>query len=167
MTQLLAIDPGDRVSAYVIIDAGCRPVVFDKLPNEQLRDAVEGYSVDQVVIEMIGHYGTGMPAGTTVFETCLWIGRFIEQLRDVTPVPSDPELTKRQPVKLHLCGSPKAKDSNVRQALVDRFAPGTSNYGKGSKAEPGWFYGFHRDVWQAYALAVYAMDMAAGESAAA
>ena len=52
----------------------------------------------------------------------------------------------------------KAKDSNIRQALVDRFAPGQPNYGKGTKAQPGWFYGFNADIWQAYALAVYAAD---------
>ena len=28
----------------------------------------------------------------------------------------------------------------------------------GTKAEPGWFYGFRADVWQAYALAVYVAD---------
>jgi hypothetical protein len=59
---------------------------------------------------------------------------------------------------LHHCHSAKAKDSNIRQALADRFAPGEPNYGKGTKANQGWFYGFSADVWQAYALAVYAAD---------
>jgi len=45
---------------------------------------------------------------------------------------------------------------------VDRFAPGESNHGKGTKAEPGWFYGFAKDVWQATALAVYAADTGDG-----
>ena len=39
-----------------------------------------------------------------------------------------------------------------------RFAHGQPNHGKGTKAQPGWFYGFHADIWQAYALAVYAAD---------
>ena len=34
----------------------------------------------------------------------------------------------------------------------------TRNHGKGTKAQPGWFYGFSADVWQAAALAVYAAD---------
>lgn len=52
----------------------------------------------------------------------------------------------------------KANDATVRQALVDRFAPGQPNHGKGTKAAPGWFHGFRADVWQAYALAVYVAD---------
>lgn len=35
----------------------------------------------------------------------------------------------------------------------------THNHGKGTKANPGWFYGFRADVWQAHALAVYAADL--------
>ena len=95
----------------------------------------------------------GMAVGADVFETCVWIGRFIEVIGDV-----DTDLVKRHPVKLHHCHSSKANDSNIRQALVDRFAPGQPNHGKGTKARPGWFHGFHSDIWQAYALAVYAAD---------
>ena len=67
-------------------------------------------------------------------------------------------LVKRQPVKLHHTGSPKAGDTDVRHALIDRFAPGVRNFGKGTKDAPGWFHGFHKDVWQAYALAVFMVD---------
>jgi hypothetical protein len=108
-----------------------------------------------VAIEMIGHYGTGMPAGKEVFDTCVWIGRFMEHLLSKGVVS---DLVMRRDVKLHICGTSKAKDSNIRQALVDRFAPGEPNYGKGTKKKPGWFYGFSEDMWQAYALAVAYLD---------
>ena len=40
----------------------------------------------------------------------------------------------------------------------------THNHGKGTKANPGWFYGFRADIWQAFALAVYVADkLEAGE----
>jgi hypothetical protein len=85
----------------------------------------------------------------------VWIGRF-----DSWPTsrPTDPELVYRRDVKLHHCHSAKAKDANITQALIDRFAPGVPNRGKGTKAEPGWFYGFKADIWAAYALAVYVAD---------
>lgn len=52
-----------------------------------------------------------------------------------------------------LCNSMKAKDSNITQALIDLFAKDTPNKGKGTKKEPGYFYGFKKDVWQAFAVA--------------
>lgn len=66
---------------------------------------------------------------------------------------------KRLPVKLHHCHDSKAKDANIVQALIDRFASGQPNRGKGTVKSPGWFFGFKDDIWQAYALAVYAADM--------
>jgi hypothetical protein len=103
---------------------------------------------------MVASYG--MAVGADVFETCVWIGRFFESLVDCG---TRPELVKRHPVKLHHCHDSRAKDSNITQALVDRFASGQPNRGKGTKAAPGWFHGFVTDIWQAYALAVYAADV--------
>ena len=162
MSTTLAIDPGNTESAYVVIeDDTRRPVAFGKIPNDDLLGKLdmdpELHFASRVVIEMVASYG--MPVGADVFETCVWIGRFAER----SPMP--PELVKRHPVKLHHCRSSKAKDSNIIQALVDRFAPGQPNRGKGTKGAPGWFYGFAADVWQAYALAVYAADMASLEGA--
>lgn len=157
MSTLLAIDPGNAASGWVLIDVDTRrPLAFGKTDNDELRDALRLNALghcDVAVIEMVASYG--MTVGADVFETCVWLGRFVEVLdgRGVTA-----QLVKRHPVKLHHCHSAKANDSNIRQALVDRFAPGQSNHGKGTKAAPGWFHGFHADVWQAYALAVYAAD---------
>lgn len=167
MTRVLAIDPGNTESAYALISEGCKPTYFEKLPNEKLRTALErmalGQAADVVAIEMVASYG--MPVGADVFETCVWIGRFAEAIRVRTG--REPLLVKRHPVKLHHCQSARAKDSNITQALVDRFAPGQPNRGKGTKAEPGWFYGFAADVWQAYALAVYIADTHTPTSTAA
>jgi len=164
--HLLAIDPGNRESAYVMIDEDRRPILFDKLANDDLLGLLvtryfHPYGTNCTnVIEMVASYG--MAVGADVFETCVWIGRFHEALRAKG---FETELIKRHPVKMHHCHSAKAKDSNITQALVDRFAPGQPNHGKGTKADPGWFYGFAKDVWQSYALAVYAMDVAEGVTA--
>lgn len=159
MNTLLAIDPGNSESGWVLIDADTRrPVEFGKTRNDELlwklRNTAGVGRADRAAIEMVASYG--MAVGAEVFETCVWIGRFAQTITDRTH--ATPALIKRQPVKLHHCHSPKANDSNVRQALVDRFAPGQPNHGKGTKAAPGWFHGFHADIWQAYALAVFAAD---------
>ena len=60
---------------------------------------------------------------------------------------------------MNLCKTMRAKDSNILQALIDRFAPNTSNKGKGTKKDQGWFYGFKSDIWQAYALGVTFYDL--------
>jgi hypothetical protein len=156
--NVLAIDPGSTHSAYALIGANGRPIHFDKLPNEDLRTGLRmnalGAAAEHVAIEMIASYG--MAVGADVFETCVWIGRFAETIAQRTG--REPQLIKRHPVKLHHCHNSRAKDSNIRQALVDRFAPGQPNHGKGTKAKPGWFHGFHSDIWAAYAVAVYVAD---------
>jgi hypothetical protein len=158
----LAIDPGPTESAYAWIGQDCKPIYFEKIPNDHLRTALAskalGGGFNHVAIEMVASYG--MAVGAEVFETCVWIGRFAETIRARTGV--DPRLVKRLEVKLHLCHDSKAKDSNIRQALCDRFAYGQANYGKGTKAEPGWFHGFRADVWAAYALAVTVDDQERG-----
>jgi hypothetical protein len=168
---LLAIDPGNTESGWVVIDpTTSRPLAFAKSPNAELLEMLRGryfpvraaqagasetaFDVDRVVIEMVASYG--MPVGAEVFETCVWIGRYQQALVDEWSL--DAALVYRQPVKLHHCHSTKATDANIRQALVDRFAKGLPNFGKGTKKAPGWFFGFGKDVWQAYALAVYAAD---------
>ena len=158
--RVLAIDPGSSESGYALIDPGtCTPLIVAKVPNAEMLRICYGYGdahlelEDIVAIEMVASYG--MAVGREVFETCVWIGRFREAVdsewRDV-------DLVYRRDVKLHHCGSTKAKDSNITQALIDRFAPGQPNRGKGTKANPGWFHGFAADMWQAYALAVLVAD---------
>jgi hypothetical protein len=158
MTTLLAIDPGTTRSGWVVINADTRqPVTFGKDLNLELLHRLENGVIGRtptIVIEMVASYG--MAVGAEVFETCVWIGRYQQAITHRTY--DEPELVKRHPVKLHHCHSARASDTNIRQALVDRFAPGQPNHGKGTKTNPGWFYGFHADIWQAYALAVYAAD---------
>lgn len=158
--RILAIDPGSRESGWVIIDSETRkPLHKGKTDNAFLLPTLRYDPVvrgcDVAVIEMVASYG--MAVGADVFETCVWIGRFYEALTMSLPS-AEVELVFRRDVKLHHCQSARAKDANVVQALVDRFAPGEPNRGKGTKAAPGWFHGFAKDVWQAYALAVYVAD---------
>lgn len=157
MARILAVDPGNIESAWVLLDATTRqPLRHGKIPNRELLTIIAELADAALVIEMIASYG--MPVGREVFDTCVWIGRYTQHYRDTHPNDPPARLIYRQPIKLHHCGSSRAKDSNITQALIDRFTPGAPNRGKGTKANPGWFYGFAADVWQAYALGVYVAD---------
>jgi len=98
-------------------------------------------SDDDLAIEMIASYG--MAVGKEVFETCVWIGRFWQ----VWPGVSVTRIYRKD-VKLHLCGTLKAKDTNIRQALIDKIGP------QGTKNAPGPTYGVKSHVWPALAVAV-------------
>jgi hypothetical protein len=121
---------------------------FGKIKNDELNKLIEQmhevHKFDEVVIEMIASYG--MAVGATVFDTCVWIGRYTESASRLQGVKVS--MMYRKDVKMNLCGTTKAKDSNITQALKDRFGV------VGTKANKGWFYGFAADVWQAYALSV-------------
>lgn len=103
---------------------------------------------DITVIEMVASYG--MPVGKEVFDTCVWIGRFTQQADEIG---KEYKYIYRKDEKMNICNSMKAKDSNIRQALIDRFGE------VGTKKNPGWFYGFKTDIWQAYAVGVTYLDM--------
>ena len=144
--MILAIDPGNEQSGVVLIrERDLKPIVAEKITNEELLDNLlmdryerleESECINHVAIEMIASYG--MAVGQSVFETCVWIGRFIQALED-NYYNDSLKFIYRKDEKMNLCGSMKAKDSNIVQALIDRFAPNTPNKGKGTKKEPGWF----------------------------
>ena len=148
---ILAIDPGTTQSGWVVYD-GRRVLDCGVSPNREMLLKVR-HCGGPLAIEMIASYG--MAVGREVFETCVWIGRMVEAFRD----PEAVKLVYRRDVKLHLCGSPKAKDQNIRQALLDMF-PSTGG-GKtpqvGTKSQPGPLYGVSSHAWPALGVAITAL----------
>ena len=148
MKNIYAIDPGSEKSAIVHIGPnGITGAIKD---NYAMLMHLEMLTCGHLSIEMIASYG--MPVGKEIFETCVWIGRFIQAWEG--------GYTKiyRKDVKMHLCGSTKAKDSNIRQALIDRYGPGRDK-AIGLRKAQGPLYGFSKDMWAALAVAVTYMDM--------
>jgi len=141
--RIIGLDPGPTESAFVeLVDGAC--VSFDKRENKRILDVLWLSTPDDVlVIEQIASFG--MPVGAEVFETVFWSGRFAQHWT------AKWERIKRHEVKMHLCHNMKAKDGNIRQALIDR-------YGKpGTKKNKGATYGISGDCWSALAVAtVYA-----------
>ena len=160
---VLAIDPGNTESALVLYDADARVVLgHAKHDNEtalvDLRSRTAELRDAHLAIEMIASYG--MAVGAEVFETCVWIGRFVQAWwpRPWTKV-------YRREVKAEVCGDSRAKDANIRQALIDRFGPGKER-AIGTKRSPGPLYGISADQWSALAVAVTFAAQRAARSAA-
>lgn len=147
--NILAIDPGTNESAMVIIRDG-KISDYSIQPNSDMLKSIRayGYTSTDCAIEMIASYG--MPVGKETFETCLWIGRFIGAWEGIHG--KEPALLYRKDIKMHLCGTMKAKDGNIRQALLDKWGP------QGTKKSPGPTYGISSHVWAALAVATTFMD---------
>jgi hypothetical protein len=146
---VVAVDPGTTESAFVAFD-GVRVTGHAILPNQQLADCLNELPAHTaaVVFEQIEAYG--MAVGREVFETVFWTGRLFQVagqhlgFERVTRMP-------RRDVKLHLCKSMKAKDPNIRVALLDRFGGESA---RGTKRQPGPLYGIASHEWAALAIAV-------------
>lgn len=159
--RFLAIDPGPTESAYVVYDSVPHiPRVWEKVANEDMLVKLDTTVAAVLAIEMVASYG--MAVGATVFETCVWAGRFIERwnthLAPVTrnPFGLQPTRVYRKDVKMHLCGSMRAKDANIRQALIDRYGGKEAAIGK--RASPGPLYGMAGDCWAALGVAITAAE---------
>lgn len=151
--NIIAIDPGTTQSAVVELLGGVIVAHEIKDNDALVYELVEaGKTGVTLVIEMIASYG--MPVGKDVFETCVWIGRFIQAWNHDWD--GHYERMYRREVKMHLCGNPRAKDSNIRQAIIDLY-PRTGG-GKtpqiGTKKQPGPLYGFKSDKWAALGVAL-------------
>ncbi len=149
---ILAIDPGTTRSAWIALELPSRrPLGFSIDPNEELLGRLRRGTgaFDLVIIEKVESFG--MAVGAEVFETVFWSGRFAEAV-DPKPV----ERIGRKAVKVALCGDPRAKDPNIRQALIDRY--GGKAVAIGTKTAPGPLHGVAKDVWAALAVGVAWLD---------
>jgi len=160
---ILAIDPGTTHSGWVEWDTETKAPIdtagppffqpdipaFGKNPNEEVDSLLKRYARNNkgaplVAIEMIN--AQGQPVGATTFETCVWIGKFLAAYPKAIRV-------DRRVIKKHHCpGVQHPKDGTVAQAVRDKYGQ------KGTKANPGPFYGVSGDVWQAIALATYVQE---------
>jgi hypothetical protein len=93
-----------------------------------------------------------MAVGAEIFETVYWSGIFAQAfgLDSVVRIP-------RKAVKIHLCGNMKAKDTNIRQAIIDRYGGKDKAIGT-KKTGYGVLHGFSADTWSALAVAITAAE---------
>jgi hypothetical protein len=146
--KILSIDPGPIESGLVVWNGKvilCKEIINnEKFSGED----IQLIGADVLLIEQIKSYG--MSVSDSVFDTVFWTGRFVQKWKDLCH--RDWYRVPRREIKMHLCGSMRAKDSNIRQAIIDRFGvPGT-------KKNPGLTYGLKKDLWSAFALAIFWSD---------
>jgi hypothetical protein len=146
----LGIDPGPVTCCCVLYDGEQVQEVVD-LPTRQLAFWIadqQRCGPAEVACEYVTSYG--MAVGAEVFQTVAQIGILVALIPDIRLIP-------RADVKLHLCHTARAKDANVRQALIDAIGP------VGTKKAPGPCYGVSKHAWAALGVAVTAAENALTE----
>jgi hypothetical protein len=152
--RILAIDAGTTESGFCIMDFDTyKPLFFGKEDNEEILKYVLEGNYDALVYEEFQSYG--MSVGKSTITSITWNGRFIQAavslLKPYYPI-------YRAEEKIAICGTMKAKDANIRQALIDRFAQFDLKQGKGTKNNPDFFYGFAKDCWSAFCVGTTWID---------
>lgn len=153
--NIIAIDPGTESSALVRITGEGNLMESFYEDNAEILAMLRSERFignATLAIEMIASYG--MAVGRETFETCVWIGRFAEASESKNWKKT--VFIYRQDVKLNLCKSPRAKDANIRQALIDRFGI------VGTLKKPGPLFGISSHKWAALGVAATFLDMSAG-----
>jgi len=147
--RILSLDVGTTESAYALMDHSlANPLIsFGKYDNRTIAEMVRQFDYDIMAYEEFASYG--MPIGQTTMISIWWNGWYCA-LCDEHPRPYKPIL--RKDVKMHLCHTMKAKDCNIRQAVIDRYGE------PGKKASPGILYGVSKDVWSAIAINITYYD---------
>lgn len=146
--MIYALDPGPVTSAVVVVSPN-GTINGHIWQNEDLLSSLRTSTVPAhsvLVIEQIASYG--MPVGAEVFETVYWSGRFHEAWLRLDPLMRSVERIPRLAVKLALCHDSRAKDANIRAALIDRYG------GKAATKKGGALYGIKADLWAALAVGV-------------
>ena len=177
--RILAIDPGMALSAYVAMTDEYGIISKAKCKNQDVLCLINEGAFTDVVIECmeprtlnIKKPGDGkqLPPqriGDETYETCYWIGRFMEAAirrgMDVHRVYRSEERRRIIPSKRNGLPPlappvPKSPDAQIRRALIARFARHDRINGKGNAKQRDVFYGFSADVWNAFAVGVVFLD---------
>ena len=132
-TSIIAIDPGSETSGLVhmAIDKrelyGLKLLHTDgKMPNDDVLKYIKDNADGTCWVPMETPRCSGMPMAGQTMHVLIFIGRICQMIEtefnDKTCGPSvDWTMVYRPDVKINMCGSMRAKDANVNQALRDRF----------------------------------------------
>jgi len=152
---ILGLDPGSTIG-WALIDAATWPPRVRQTGKADETLAVHiarTTGADLVAVE--GVEARGMAVGQETMDAA-WQGGRLAGHAEATGHRA--VRVMRRTVKLELCGSSRAKDANVRQAILDLYPP--TGGGKapqvGTKSRPGPLYGVAGHAWAALAVAIVA-----------
>lgn len=154
ISKILAIDPANKQTAYVIFDKETFEI-YDKdlVPNDEFIQVMLEGNYDEVALEIIVNMGM---AGKTVFRTAEYVGIYsylANKMNKELYRISRPQVKKHFKVKRSTKKQKQpSADSQIRTSLINRFGE------VGTKKNQGYFYGFKADIWQAMAVGVYHAD---------
>ena len=161
--KILAIDPGNMQSAFVILEHKTLEITKKGLiPNEEMLILFKGDNTyfgcqpfDAACIEY--PKARGQLVSNQLMDAIYWIGRF-DQACAQEMVRID-----RKDVKMTLCGVANAKDSNIRAALIAAYSHKVIGKGGripeiGCAGAEGPLYGIKKDIWAALGVAFTYMD---------
>jgi hypothetical protein len=153
--EILAIDPGETESHYVIWNGKQVSEAWsgsNEALLEILRKKAENMRHLFVVVE--GFNARGQRLGQDSVNTIEWYARFFQCVQGAAGKAAC-SIVRRNAVKKHLLGQINGDNTAIRMVLLDRFGP------KPTKVKPNKVYGdikLKDHQWQAFALAVTVLD---------
>ena len=151
---ILALDVGTKETGYCIVsERTLKPLEFGIVANdavyERINRLLKYHGEHKLAIEQFASYGPSNPIGATTIEAITWNGKYIREA-ELKGIPY--EYVYRKEEKMLIVGNMKCGDTEIRRALIKRFA--NTKTGKGTKNFPDYFYKFSDDMWSAYSVAL-------------
>lgn len=119
--SILAVDPGNVKSgwAHVELDTRSPGNIFilegGVTENSALREKFKSHKYESALLIIEMFKPRGQPTAAEEFETLVQLGRFLQDWRGVW------SYVFRQDAKLAVCGNTRARDTHIRQGLIDLF----------------------------------------------
>lgn len=147
--RILAIDPGDTHSGWVLLEPAKSKVIRfgNHEPNEEVMEEVQAVHPKSTILVIELFRANGQPLYSQLIDTAFWAGRFAQEW------PHHWETLLRPAVCYHLTGLRTGGDKRVRSALIERWGGGPTG-AIGKKGSEGPLYGIAKDGWQALGCAV-------------
>jgi Holliday junction resolvasome RuvABC endonuclease subunit len=144
--RVIGVDPGTTKSGVACYNLQTKSVEWSngEMPNDQVLLLIRASMTNpetEIALERIAAIYGGVVGGETI-KTIMFCGRVIQCawpriIRCLSP----------QEIRTAICGTAKAKDAGVTQALKDRIGD------KGTKKNPGPTFGVSSHAWRGLAVA--------------